>query len=285
MARSSPISMAMVRSNITVRRNVTTSTDMSLLGALNMPTTVRQPLMLYDTTISTAARHDIGTRFIRGIRKRNMSSSTRVCTIPATGVRPPFVMLIIVRAIAPVTGIPPKNGTTILAMPCPISSVFEFVREPVTPSATVADSSDSIAHNMAIVKAEGRRRLMVFIERSKPSGVGMSVDRAPKRSPIVSTCMPGTALLRIYTTAVISTIAMSEPGSFRDILGVMMITAREASPTPNVTGSIFPRLARYTPHLDRNSEGTSVSPSPKKSLIWVENIVNAIPLVKPTTIG
>ena len=39
-----------------------------------------------------------------------------------------------------------------------------------------------------------------------------------------------------------------------------MITAREASPTPNVTGSIFPRLARYTPHLDRNSEGTSVSP-------------------------
>ncbi len=33
-----------------------------------------------------------------------------------------------------------------------------------------------------------------------------------------------------------------------------------------------------------NPEGTSIV-NPKKSFIWVENIVTAIPLVKPTTIG
>ena len=35
---SSPISMAMVRSKMTVRRKVTMRTEMSLLGFLNMPT-------------------------------------------------------------------------------------------------------------------------------------------------------------------------------------------------------------------------------------------------------
>ncbi len=46
MASSSPISMAMVRSKMTVRRKVTMRTEMSLLGFLNMPRTVRHPLML-----------------------------------------------------------------------------------------------------------------------------------------------------------------------------------------------------------------------------------------------
>ena len=48
---------------------------------------------------------------ISGIKKRNISRSTTACTTPATGVRPPLVMLVIVRAMAPVTGIPPKKGT------------------------------------------------------------------------------------------------------------------------------------------------------------------------------
>jgi len=78
------------------------------------------------------------------------------CIIPAIGVRPPLLIFVIVRAMAPVTGIPPKNGTTMFATPCPISSVLELCWSPVTPSATVADNKDSIAPSMAIVKAGER---------------------------------------------------------------------------------------------------------------------------------
>ena len=72
-----------------------------------------------------------------------------------------------VRAIAPVTGIPPKRGTVMLAIPWPISSVFEQVRSPVTPSATVAESSDSMAPSIAMVKAEGKSSLTEAM--SKPT--------------------------------------------------------------------------------------------------------------------
>ena len=76
-------------------------------------------------TTRTPERHAIGMYAIRGIKKRKISKRTRAWVIPAMGVRPPLLMLVIVRAIAPVTGIPPKKGTMILATPCAISSVFE----------------------------------------------------------------------------------------------------------------------------------------------------------------
>ena len=41
-----PISMAMVRSKMTVRKKVTSSTVTSLLGFFSSPLKVRQPLML-----------------------------------------------------------------------------------------------------------------------------------------------------------------------------------------------------------------------------------------------
>ena len=37
-----------------------------------------------------------------------ISNSVIACTIPATGVRPPFFTFVAVRAMAPVAGIPPK---------------------------------------------------------------------------------------------------------------------------------------------------------------------------------
>ena len=44
--------------------------------------------------------------------------------IPVTGLFPPLLMLAMVLARAPVAGIPPKSGVTILAIPWPMSSVF-----------------------------------------------------------------------------------------------------------------------------------------------------------------
>ena len=114
-----------------------------------------------------------------------MSSSTMAWTSPATGVRPPLLMFVIVRAMAPVTGMPPKRGTMMLAAPWAISSVFESCLSPVTPSATVAESSDSMAPSMAMVKAEGRSRLIVSGLMAMRVGVGREA-LIWKRSPMVS---------------------------------------------------------------------------------------------------
>ena len=72
-------------------------------------------------------------------------STNPACAIPAIGVRAPERTLVAVRAIVPVTQKPPKIAAPIFATPCATSSMFERCRSPVIPSATIADSSDSIA--------------------------------------------------------------------------------------------------------------------------------------------
>ena len=84
----------------------------------------------------TPARQAIGMCFVSGPRKSRMSRRTTACTIPATGVFPPLLMFVIVRAIAPVTGIPPKRGDYDIRCTLAINSVLELCLSPVTPSAT-----------------------------------------------------------------------------------------------------------------------------------------------------
>ena len=73
--------------------------------------------------------------------------------MPASGVRPPVRMFVAVRAIAPVAGMPPKIGEAIFATPWATSSMFDLWRVPIIPSATTADSNDSIAASSATVNA------------------------------------------------------------------------------------------------------------------------------------
>ena len=127
----------------------------------------------------------MGTSLISGIRNRNINKRTTACIIPAMGVRPPLLILVMVRAMAPVTGIPPKKGTTILAAPCAISSVLELVLSPVTPSATVAESKDSMAPNTAMVNAGESNWFIVSILIFRACGSGTSLLML-KRSPMVS---------------------------------------------------------------------------------------------------
>ncbi len=75
---------------------------------------------------------------------------------PAKGVRPPLLMFAEVRAIAPVAGSPPKKGQTRFAMPWATSSVLLSCRSPLKPSATTAESRDSIAPSRAMAVAEQR---------------------------------------------------------------------------------------------------------------------------------
>ena len=95
------------------------------------------------------AREHIGARLAHLAKTSMSNKSVTACTMPASGVRPPFLMFVAVRAIAPVAGMPPKSGLQMLAMPCAISSVLDRCLMPVMPSATTADRSDSIAPKRA----------------------------------------------------------------------------------------------------------------------------------------
>ena len=109
--------------------------------------------------------------------------------MPATGVRPPLLMLVIVRAIAPVAGIPPKIGEARFASPWAISSVLELLRSPMTPSATVAESSDSIvnAYNLTKEFLEKYPDLdgIICCNMSNPVGAGRAVEEAGKAGKVI----------------------------------------------------------------------------------------------------
>ena len=79
--------------------------------------------------------------------------------MPATGPRAPARTLVAVRAIVPVTQMPPNRAEPILATPWATSSQLERWRRPVMPSATTAESSDSMAPSSAKADRVGQHRL------------------------------------------------------------------------------------------------------------------------------
>ena len=206
------------------------------------------------------------------------------CMIPAIGVRPPLLILVMVRAMAPVAGIPPTSGDTRLAIPWPISSWFELCLSPMIPSATVAESSDSIAPSMAMVMA-GDIRLWMVSQVIPGTATSGSSELMLNRSPIVAMLSMPAYFFRRKTMTVISTMAMSEPGIFFENFGVMAMIKILNTPTSVDHQSMVWKLAIYTPHLDMKSPGTLSIVSPNRSFICVVKIVSAIPLVNPTMIG
>jgi hypothetical protein len=86
-------------------------------------------------------------------KKTRISTSTTACVIPEIGVLPPLLTFVAVRAIAPVAGMPPKRTDPMFATPWATSSMFDLCLPPVIPSATTAESRDSIAASRAIVSA------------------------------------------------------------------------------------------------------------------------------------
>ena len=107
------------------------------------------------TTASTAASAASGTKPASGAATSTKTSRKSECAMPATGPCAPARTLVAVRAMVPVTQKPPKSAEPTLAMPCATSSMFERCRRPVMPSATTAESSDSIAPSSAKLKASG----------------------------------------------------------------------------------------------------------------------------------
>ena len=114
---------ATTRSTKTVNKNVTTKTTRSAVGARNK----RRPklcnsLIFQATTNKIAAKAAKGMLEARGANTKRINTRVKTWTIPAKGPVPPFLILVAVRAIAPVAAKPPNNGVTILATPWPMSS-------------------------------------------------------------------------------------------------------------------------------------------------------------------
>ena len=99
-----------------------------------------------------------------------------------------------------------------LAAPCAISSWFELCLSPVTPSATVADSSDSIAPSTAMVMAAGSSPFhpCPCRVRGPPEAVALDRESVADRFDEVDS---GVASQQV-TASVITKMAISEPGIF-----------------------------------------------------------------------
>ena len=103
--------------------------------------------------IRIAASAANGIILASGMNNSMISRRTTAWIMPETGVDPPFLIFATVLAIAPVAGIPPNKPEAILATPCATSSILERCLEPIIPSATTAESKDSMEPRIAIVKA------------------------------------------------------------------------------------------------------------------------------------
>ena len=160
-----------------------------------------------------------------------MSNNVIACTMPATGVRPPFFTFVAVRAIAPVAGIPPKIGDAMFAMPCATSSMLERWRPPIMPSATTAESSDSTAASRAIVNAGPASAWMIGSDRCGMLGCGSPAWIAPNRAPIVSTGRCSSCASSVVTIS-----ATNGPGMRSETRGHTMMIASVATATTNAHG-------------------------------------------------
>ena len=129
--------------------------------------------------------------------------------IPATGVFAPERKLVAVRAIAPVTGMPPTNGVTRFATPCATSSTFELWRSPDIESATTAESRLSMAASSATVNAEGSRGRI----RSGAELRDMQIAETPEECRRTSSRSSRRAARKPRSRAVAVSSATIEPGT------------------------------------------------------------------------
>ena len=126
------------------------------------------------------------------------------CNIPEMGLTAPERTFVAVRAIVPVTQMPPKSAEPILARPCPISSMEERWRRPDMPSATTADRRDSIAPSNVNEMASGKTAIIFANVTSGMLGKGNVRGIPPNRLPIVSTFRWSNAAAQDARTTAIS---------------------------------------------------------------------------------
>ena len=126
-------------------------------------------------------------RLASGAATSMKTSRNSACSMPETGPCAPARTLVAVRAMVPVTQMPPNSAEAMLATPCATSSQLERCRRPVMPSATTADSSDSMAPSSAKATASGSTAASLLqAERPARPASGRLRGMPPKRLPIVA---------------------------------------------------------------------------------------------------
>ncbi len=183
------------------------------------------------TTIRIAASVARGMSPAHRPKNNVIRSSVTAWVMPATGVRPPFFTFVAVRAIAPVAGMPPKTGETMFATPCATSSMLERCRPPIMPSATTADSRDSIAASSAIVNAGPASDATSGSVTCGSEGCGRPAWIAPNRRAIVST-----GRWKSWTSTVVTMSATNGPGMRRSSLGHTRMIVKVATATTSAHG-------------------------------------------------
>ncbi len=183
------------------------------------------------------------------------------------------------------------------------------------PSATTADSSDSMAPNMATAKALGSSirtvpRLRPMVWPSTPGALqghmkegstwGMPATRCPftmvwKRLPMVSTSKPGIQRPRTQAATAAAGRARSGAGIFRRIFGRrtrrrlgsrgIRRMARVPRLMSSSQGEIVCQARPMAPSRSMKWSGTWSSFRPSRSLIWRTAITVAMPEVKPVVTG
>jgi hypothetical protein len=200
--------------------------------------------------------------------------------MPATGPRAPARILVAVRAMVPVTGVPPDTAAAMLATPCATSSLFERWRRPDMPSATTADSSDSIAPRMAIANASGSTARIFSRLKGGIAGAGIPDWMTPKREPMVSTFRPSRNVSRVAPAT-----AISNAGQFGRSRRTIRIAAIENADMATVAGLTVPIAAQSAVSFGKVSAGSLTSVSPNRSRACEIRMMTAMPAVNPTVTG
>src|SRR5699024_12248739 len=99
-------------------------------------------LILKATTINIGAMLASGMEDASGANNIKVKSTNPLWKTPEYGLTAPLLIFVAVLAIAPVAGIHPKKGVTILATPWTNKYLLVCWRFPVIPYATNADNSD-----------------------------------------------------------------------------------------------------------------------------------------------
>ena len=188
-ASTSPTCTATVRSNTTVRKKVPSISTPVVRAVVAQAARTRATRPCSRPRTAGCRPAPPAARAAPAARPASTTTaSVSACTMPATGEVAPERMLVTVRAMVPVAGMPPKKGTTKLATPCAISSWLGSWRgRPLSWSATRAHSSDSMAPSSAMVRVGVTSSLTVSQENSGSAKAGRPCGMPPKRVPMVST--------------------------------------------------------------------------------------------------
>ncbi len=165
------------------------------------------------------------------LHPRMKSRTNSACIMPDSGLIAPARMLVAVRAIVPVTLIPPNKADTILASPCATSSMLERCLRPDMLSATFADSRLSTPPSSVNDRADGSSWRTSAHDSCGACGVGSPRGISPKRLPIVSagSCSQAAAI-EARTTAI------SIPGQFGRNRRTTKISAAHPRPSTAAAG-------------------------------------------------